>query len=253
LFPILLILMGALLFLDNVGVLRPIRMQDFWPVWMIIWGVFVIDRARRNVLAWIWAGALVVCGVLLILGNLGILPVRPNVIGPVMLMAAGLAWLLAPGELRTYGERFRERAEARRAELASGRTERREGYRAWWGESKSYFGNRLREDIVFSSVNRRLETQQFEGGRMAVVFGSIQIDLANAGMAPGATAYLKLETVFGGIEMIVPRTWKVEMRNSAVFGGCDDRTVPPRPELGVETPKLVVTGAAVFGGITIRH
>jgi predicted membrane protein len=263
LFPILLIVMGALLFLENVGVLRVFRIQDFWPAWLIIWGVFIIDRARHSVLAWIWASALVICGVLLILGNVGILAVRANVIWPVMLMAFGIAWLLAPDEFRTYGERFRERAEARQAERAASRAERAAGrgerraeryqqYRGWGG-SRSYFGNRLNEDIVFSSVSRRLETQQFEGGKMAVVFGSIEIDLSEAGIAPGATVYLKLDTVFGGIDVIVPRTWRVEMRSAAVFGGCDDRTIPPRPELGVEAPKLVVTGAAVFGGITIRH
>jgi hypothetical protein len=249
----LLILMGALLFLDNVGLL-PIRdINAFWPVWMIIWGVFIIDRGR-HMLAWIWAFALIVCGVLLILGNLRILPVNASIIWPVMLIALGVALLVAPGQLRQLPERWRADSEARRAEFARKREERRERFRERWGYVKSYHGSTLHEDVVFSAVNRRLETQQFEGGRLAAVFGSVQVDLVNAGITPpGGVARLKADAVFGGIEVIVPRTWKVDMKSAAVFGGCDDRTVPPRPELGVQTPTLVVTGAAVFGGITIRN
>ena len=59
--------------------------------------------------------------------------------------------------------------------------------------------------------------------------------------------------IFGGIEITVPRTWKVVMKNAAVFGGCDDKTVPPRPEPGFEPVTLVITGAAVFGGVEIRN
>ena len=43
------------------------------------------------------------------------------------------------------------------------------------------------------------------------------------------------------------------MKSTAVFGGCDDKTVPPRPEPGFEPVTLVINGGAVFGGITIRN
>jgi predicted membrane protein len=248
LFAVLLILMGALLFLENVGLLPGWRIADFWPVWMIVWGVFIIDRSRHAI-ALIWSGALIISGVLLILGNLNILHVNANVIWPVMLIALGVALLIAPAQFREWGESVRAKRQARWDARQEFRDHIRSSIR---GSVRSFYGNSLREDVVFSSVTRRLQSQQFEGGRVAAVFGSIQLDLAEATMANG-TARLKADAVFGGIEIIVPRTWKVDLRSAAVFGGCDDRSIPPRPELGMEPPRLSITGSAVFGGIVVRN
>jgi len=250
LFAVLLILMGALLFLDNLGILPIRNIADFWPAWMIVWGVFIIDRGKCTQ-AWIWGSALTVCGVLLILGNLHILHVNANIIWPVALIALGTALLIAPAELRDWSEKWRLNADQRRQE----RRERREHFKSAIGSAvRRYYGSSLHESVVFSSVNRRLDTAQFEGGRLSTVFGSIQIDLVDAAIVnPPNIARIKADAVFGGIEIIVPRTWKVDLRNAAVFGGCDNRTLPPRPELGVEPPTLVVTGGAVFGGITVRN
>jgi hypothetical protein len=112
----------------------------------------------------------------------------------------------------------------------------------------------LQESVVFASLNRRVDTQQFEGGKVDAVFGSIELDLSEASISsPDRRASLEANAVFGGIEITVPRTWKVIMKGAAVFGGCDDKTVPPRPEPGFDPPTLVITGAAVFGGVEIRH
>ena len=47
LFAVMLIVAGALLFLDNLGLL-PIRdIRAYWPLWMVVWGVTILDR-RRN-------------------------------------------------------------------------------------------------------------------------------------------------------------------------------------------------------------
>ena len=44
----------------------------------------------------------------------------------------------------------------------------------------------------------------------------------------------------------------VEVRASAVFGGVDDKTAPPRTTPGVTPPKLIITGFAAFGGIVVK-
>lgn len=247
-FALLLILMGVALFLENVGLLPGWRIADFWPIWMIVWGVFIIDRSR-HALAVIWSGALIVCGVLIILGNLGILHVDAGIIWPIVLIALGLGLWLAPAQVKQLGSRLSENAGGRWQAHAELGDQIRSSIRSTIGR---FSGNSIREDAVFSTINRRLDTQQFEGGRLAAVFGSIRVDMADAAMLNGE-ARLKADAVFGGIEIIVPRTWRVELRSAAVFGGCVDRTVPPRPELGIEPPKLVVVGSGVFGGITVRN
>ena len=59
---------------------------------------------------------------------------------------------------------------------------------------ESFSEIKLNEAIVFSSVNRRVETQQFEGGKLDVVFGSIELDLSEASIAsPARQAELEAE------------------------------------------------------------
>jgi predicted membrane protein len=235
-FALMLIVAGALLFLDNLGIL-PIRdIGAYWPIFIVVWGASMLERWRSPV-AVIWALALMAWGVLLILGNLQILHVNGSVLWPVMLIAFGASMLVRPIPFREWHDRVREQT-IRRSHAVRER----------------FLGNKLRESMIFGSLNRRIETQQFEGGKVEVVFGSIELDFSDAAISsPDRRAVLDVSAVFGGAEITVPRTWKVLMKSAAVFGGCDDRTVPPRPEPGLEPTTLVITGAAVFGGIEIRN
>jgi hypothetical protein len=86
------------------------------------------------------------------------------------------------------------------------------------------------------------------------VFGGLELDLSGAAITtPDRRAVLEANAVFGGIEIRIPRTWRVERESAAVFGGFDDKTVPPRPEPGFEPPTLVIRGSAVFGGIEVKN
>lgn len=241
-FAFLLILAGTLLFLDNLGILPIADIRAYWPAGWIFLGVAILDR-RRSVVAAIWAIALIVCGVLMILGNLGVLQIAGSVFWPVMLIAFGATLLVRPPRPAEWAGRFREAAE---------RNARRRYSRTPAGESFS--GTSLNESVVFSSLNRRVETQQFEGGRLETVFGSIELDLSDAAVSSlDRRVAIDVKAVFGGIEITVPATWRVVLKAKPVFGGCADHTVPPRPEPGIEPVTLIVTGEAVFGGIEVRN
>ena len=236
----LLIVVGALLFLDNLGFLPMGDIRAYWPLWLVVWGALIMDNAKSPV-SFVWASALIFTGIVLILGNLGILHVDGGIFWPIMLIAFGITLLIRPSDIGDWPQRLKAAAAEARG-FASSRT------------GDSFLGNRLNESVVFSSVNRRLETQQFDGGKLDAVFSSIEIDLRDAAISPQQrTARIVANAVFGGIEITVPRNWKVDMKSAAVFGGCGNRTVPPRPEPGFEPVTLVVTGSAVFGGIEIKN
>lgn len=261
LFAILLIIAGTVLFLDNVGIV-PIRdLGAWWPIFIVFFGVTLLER-WRNPHSVIFGFALVAWGGLLILGNLGILHVSGAVFWPVMLIAFGILMLVRPPNFADWQARHqanRERWAAANQQRWAAHQERwaakQERWRSRWESGESIFNNnKLHESTVFGSINKRVQTQQFEGGKVEAVFGSVELDLTEAAIStPDRRVKLKADAVFGGIEITVPRTWRVQMRTSAVLGGCDDRTIPPRPEAGVEPPTLILTGAAVFGGIQIRN
>ncbi len=52
--------------------------------------------------------------------------------------------------------------------------------------------------------------------------------------------------------MTVPETWTVVVRGTGIFGGFSDETVPP-VRGDVKSPSLLVTGSAVFGGVTVKN
>jgi predicted membrane protein len=274
-FALLLIVAGAVLFLDNIGVLPIPDIQAYWPVFIVFWGATMLERWRNAVSA-IWGLALAAWGVLLILGNLRILPVTGSVFWAIALIAVGVTILVRPAEFREWQEKMRasqqgarEHREQRRVDFREWRERKRAGMQGWPKQmpsqfagftgafsvgAKNFFGNKLRESTVFGSLNRRVQTQQFEGGKVEAVFGSIELDLTETAISSADhTAFLRVAAVFGGVQITVPRNWKVVMRTAAVLGGCDDRTIPPRPEPGIETPTLVISGSAVFGGIEIRN
>jgi predicted membrane protein len=233
---VILIVAGALLFLDNLGLLPIHNIGDYWPLALVAWGLTIFER-KRTAHSLIWATAVVVFGCLLLLGNLHVIHVTGSIFWPLVLIAFGATMLVGGTSLPS------SLPWCNRGEHGPGSRKR-----------ESFFGDRLIETVVFSGSERRVESQNFQGGKVEAVFGGIELDLSGAAItSPDRRAMLEVNAVFGGIEITVPRTWRVEKKGAAVFGGFEDRTFPPRPEPGVEPPTLMIRGAAVFGGIEVKN
>lgn len=111
-------------------------------------------------------------------------------------------------------------------------------------------GDDLDLSLVFSGAKRRVDSQNFKGGKAEVVFGSAEIDLRGARLE-GGNATLSLSAVFGSIEVIVPRSWQVVIEGSPVLGSIDShkQTVPDAEKTGT----LRVMASAVFGSVDIKE
>ena len=83
----------------------------------------------------------------------------------------------------------------------------------------------MHAECVFSGTRQKLETQDFLGGKISVVFGGAEIDLRSAGTKREEIS-IKAEAVFGGIELWVPSHWQTIVRGTGVFGGFEDKTFP---------------------------
>ncbi len=92
-------------------------------------------------------------------------------------------------------------------------------------------------------------TQQFEEGRATAFMGGIELDLTDVELAPGA--YLTLRAVMGGIDVVVPASWRVEAMARAIMGGVGNLTDPDTPH--DDAPALLVDALAVMGGIEIHQ
>ena len=230
---IVLICMGVVMFVDNLGLVPFAHLGAYWPVAISAYGAVLLSRARTSS-GKVWPVTMIAIGILLTLGNLGILHVNMGSLWPLFLVAAGASMLLKPPR-----ERFRQRSM----------------YFTAGSESNTRFnGNILYENAVFSGVKRRVDSATFEGADLNCSFGEIKIDLRGATIStPNRQAIIETNASFVAIKLRIPETWKVEIESAAIFGACEDKSVPPRPVPGVDPPTLIIRGNAAFGAVEIEN
>ena len=110
-------------------------------------------------------------------------------------------------------------------------------------------GNDLELTCIFSGVKRRVETTAFKGGQVTAIFGGADVDFTRTGLE-GGKAVIEATAIFGGVNIIVPRDWKVVVDGTPILGGFEEKHRNP-PEAEVKAT-LYIKGTSIFGGITIK-
>jgi len=251
---------GVLFLLRNVGILYFDDIGQYWPAILIVIGISKIanTHSASQVTSGLILGGI---GTVFLLRNLGY--IYGNIwqyLWPGILIAVGLSILVKhlegrdqswnpgpppgspPSGTPSFGAPPGPPPPGTSSAFAPG-----SGYTA-----STSGANYLHVECIFSGTRQRLETQDFLGGKVTSVFGGAEIDLR--GVATNREEIsIKAEAVFGGIELWVPAHWQTIVRGSAVFGGFEDKTFPAAPGASGKAPRLVVTGAAVFGGVVVKN
>lgn len=102
---------------------------------------------------------------------------------------------------------------------------------------------------AMDGANFESTSQAFEDGRATAFMGGIELDLVDAELEAGA--YLTLRAVMGGIDVVVPSRWRVEVMGRSLMGGVENLTDPD--SLPDDAPLLLVDALAVMGGIEIHQ
>jgi predicted membrane protein len=221
-FGAIVVAIGCLLLLDNLGIVRFHDIWQYWPVLLVAYGVSrIVDS--RTASGYIWGGVLALIGAFLLLDTLDIIVFNFAVVWPLILIAFGISVLVRALE---------------RNRIPAGATL----------TGAPVVGS----TAIFSESKSGSDTQDFHGGEATAVFGAARFDLRNASMTVDE-ARIDVNVVFGEVEIRVPETWSVINRAGVVFAGVNDKTIHPKPDPNVKTPRLVVTGAVIFGGITLRN
>jgi hypothetical protein len=101
---------------------------------------------------------------------------------------------------------------------------------------------------IFDNLDVRSTAPAFRGGDVLVWYGGGRLDLRGATIDP-AGALLSLRALFGGLEVIVPPDWPVELHQRAFLGGAAQARDAGRVD--ASRPTLVVDALSVFGGAAI--
>lgn len=250
---VIIVFIGVLLLLDNLGIPGIGDVWRFWPVILIAVGLSrIVDNPSPSGMIWgvVVAGA----GALILLDHLGVLRVSFNIFWPVIVIGFGLSMLA-----RNFGQGY-GRGPWGGGPGGSGPPAGQGGPGAPGGPGPTSgypYGSGISAPdfhlwAMFGGGRRRIDSKQFRGGDVLAVFGGYNIDLRDAVMADGK-AVVDANAMFGGVDIWVPQNWTVEVVGHGIFGGFDDKTMPPRINPGDKPQHLVVTGYAMFGGVTVKN
>jgi predicted membrane protein len=221
-FGAIVVAVGCLLLLDNLGIVRFHDIWQYWPVLLVAWGVSRIVDSRTPS-GWIWGGVVALVGAFLLLDTLDIIVFNFAVVWPVLLIVFGISVLVRALE--------------------------RNQFRAGAAYPTSPV---VGTHAIFSDNKSGSDTKDFQGGEATAIFGAARFDLRNASMTVDE-ARIDVNVVFGEVEVRVPETWNVINKASVVFAGVNDKTIHPKVDPNVKTPRVVITGGVVFGAITLRN
>ncbi len=108
----------------------------------------------------------------------------------------------------------------------------------------------IHEENIFGGGKQRIMHQVFRGGHINCIFGGSEIDLTQSTLAEGINE-LEINTIFGGVTIIVPTDWKIQLKITSILGGFTDKRVYVK-ESPDPTRVLVIKGSAIFGGGEIK-
>ncbi len=212
---LLVITLGVVFLLDNLGFVRTWQVLRFWPVILIAAGVKYLWEARDRGAA-VSGTLLAAAGGLLLLDNLYVIDVDLWDLWPLVLVAIGFRMLSHAGSVPVATDESTDSTE--------------------------------RCSAFLGSVERRNRSSAFQGGWASACMGGVKLDLTQADMAADR-AVLQISVLMGGVEIRIPEDWATELRVTPIMGGVEDKTRGP----AAATKRLVLRGTVLMGGVEIRN
>jgi predicted membrane protein len=216
LFGVVLLVAGILFLLDLGDYVNATEIiGNWWPIVVIAFGLVSLIGPARSVIG---GTIVIIVGVILLLATLDIIAVSAaELILPLILIAVGIGVLFVRSGMRAGADPYNTVS----------------GFAVFGGQ-----------DIVSRS-------DAFKGGSLSALFGGVSLDLRQATIDPDG-AGIDIFAAFGGIDVIVPRGWRVTVSGMPIFGAFEDsvdRSVEPEPD----APQVRVGGVVLFGGVDVKH
>jgi len=222
---------GVLLALDRFGLLDTGPIWQFWPVILVTVGLVKLLGPDCNRGGGV---ALLVVGSWFLVQNFTDLDIDVSDVLPFAVLLVGLA--LISGAFR--GARLRRGWGRGSGTSLGGGT---------MGHVES--GSTIDGFALLGAVTRTNNSQSFRGGSAGAIAGASEIDLRQAAIS-GGEAVIDVFAWWGGVEILVPETWAVDLRGTAILGAFEDLTQPPA---GGSSQVLVVKGMVIMGGVEVKN
>jgi hypothetical protein len=210
---------GLVFLLDSAGVLDSSETIDrWWPVLLVAAGALTLaERPPSVVRGWLFVGV----GAVLLLFTTDVLDDDAwSYVWPAAVILVGLAIIARRQGRPTIADTGAE-------------------------------DDVVRATGIFGGPDIASTSRDFRGAWLTAIFGGVTLDLRSARPAPGGAA-INATVVFGGIDVLVPRGWRISVRSTPIFGGVEDKTDHAEPPAD-DAPLLHVDAVSLFGGVDIKH
>lgn len=216
-FGLVIFALGGLWTLDNLGVLDSGPIIRWWPSLLILFGFGKLIGAipPRQV---VMGAVLSVVGFMLLSNELDWFSFHFWQLWPIVLIAAGTSLVVR----------------SMRGPAAADGTDR---------------SAEVHTFAMMAGIHQKFDTLDFRGGDVSALMGGVELDLRSARTAQPQVV-IDVFAWWGGIDIFVPRDWRVANEVVPIMGGVDDQS---RPAEGEVHTTLVLRGAAIMGGIEIKN
>ncbi len=218
----LLVLGGGAALLMHFGVLKGIALWKLWPLALVWVGVLKLVRPGH------WSrrlSGLVMLAVAAVAQAhyLGYLHWHWNAIWPILVIGLGVKLLL-----RSHFHPRRSGA---------------------FPAAPSDLGGNFELEVMLGGRQDTFDGRPFSGGVVRCTLGGYELDLRGAQMV-GEEAILELDVTMGGVELRVPRNWRVDVESSPFMAAVENHTSCSDP---TTAKHLIVRGRVVMGGVEIKN
>lgn len=255
---VLVIGLGLVFLLDNLGFISVRYTFRFWPTLLIIFGLLKISQSRTRS-GYVLGGILVLLGVTWTFRAMGLFYVSWSMLWPLVIIGVGIAVVTKslPGARQRQQRRRFSRAEPVPPTTSMGAmggvSLDKESSAPGAAPAGSASASERDDDsiievsAILGGFVRRVSSQRFRGGDINVIMAGCEIDLRQASIE--GEAVLNVFALCGGITIKVPPDWSVILQGTPILGGFEEKTiVPPH-----QNKRLYVIGYAIMGGLEVRN
>jgi predicted membrane protein len=228
-FGIILVLIGGMFLIGNL-VQKDVG-EVTWDMVLIVVGLVLLVNAGKRLLG----PALIIIGTLSLFSTLHIIRGdNSDYIFPTLVIFFGIH-LLTRSKFKKKERKYSE--------------DNMKGFYQGFTEERSL--DKIEDISIFGGGEKVFHSDAFEGGTITAIFGGSKLDLTDCKLKEG-DQYLDVTILFGGMTLIIPNSWKIQIDVVPLFGGFSTKQARANVQIIDSTAVLHIKGIVIFGGGEIK-